>query len=440
MKPRNSLLDSPSLITNSKLSTLTKTASGIVGLDQITGGGLPKGRPTLVCGGAGCGKTLFGMEFIVRGITQFGEPGVFIAFEESINELTQNVASLGFDLRRMIQQKKLAIDHIAIKPGELEQSGEFDLEGLFIRIGLAIDTVKAKRIVLDTVEYLFAGLPNPNILRAELHRLFSWLKEKEVTAIITGERGAATLTRHGLEEYVSDCVILLDNRVNDQITTRRLRIVKYRGSTHGTNEYPFLVDQNGFSLLPITTVGLLHDASTKRVSSGVPRLDMMLGGKGFFRGSSVLLSGTAGTGKTTLALHAVKAACERGERCLYFAFEEAPSQIRRNLRSVGLDLSNYEKKGLLHFVASRPTSAGLEMHLLLMIRELDTYKPEMVVVDLVNSFINGGNQMDVKSMLVRLIDYFKCKSVTAILTSLTVAGTALERTDAEISSLSGWLV
>lgn len=430
-----------SAVRTGNLKPLAKTPTGISGLDKITGGGLPSGRPTLVCGSTGCGKTLLGVEFLVRGIIQFSEPGVLVTFEESPHELTQNVASLGFDLRRLVRQRKLAIDHVALKAGELEQRGEFDLEGLFIRIGLAIDTVKARRVVLDTVEYLFAGLPNPTILRAELHRLFCWLKDKGVTAIITAERGDTTLTRHGLEEYVSDCVIALDHRVHDQITTRRLRIVKYRGSTHGTNEYPFLVNHDGISLLPVTAVGLLHDASTERVSTGVPRLDTMLGGKGFFRGSSVLLSGTAGTGKTTLVLHAVRAACERGERCLYFAFEEAPSQIRRNLRSVGINLARYEKRGLLRFVAGRPTAVGLEMHLLSMVRELEAYQPALVVVDPVNSFVSSGNQTEVKTMLVRLIDYFKSQQVTAILTNLTTGGTAMEHTDAEVSSLiDTWLL
>ena len=317
---------------------LPKAPTGIQGLDEITGGGLPKGRPTLVCGGAGCGKTLLAMEFLVRGATQFNEPGVFMAFEETAKDLTQNVASLGFDLKDLVARKKIVLDFVYIERSEIEESGEYDLEGLFIRLGQAIDSIGAKRVVLDTIESLFSGLPNPLILRAELRRLFRWLKDKGVTAIITGERGEGTLTRQGLEEYVSDCVIVLDHRVSEQISSRRLRVVKYRGSTHGTNEYPFLIDEDGISVLPVTSLGLQHIASTERISTGVARLDAMLGGAGYYRGSSVLVSGTAGTGKSSLAAHFADAACRRGERVLYFAFEESPSQIMRNMRSIGIDL------------------------------------------------------------------------------------------------------
>jgi circadian clock protein KaiC len=323
---------------------LPKSPTSIQGLDEITGGGIPKGRPTLVCGGAGCGKTLLAMEFLVRGATQYHEPGAFISFEETEKELTANVASLGFDLEDLVKRNKIWLEHIHVDRSELEQSGEYDLEGLFIRIHLAIESIGAKRIVLDTVESLFSALPNPQILRAELRRLFRWLKKKGVTTIVTAERGDGTLTRQGLEEYVSDCVILLDHRVNDQSSIRRLRIVKYRGSTHGTNEYPFLIDEEGFSVLPVTSLGLNYGSSQGRISSGIPRLDTMLSGKGYFRGSTVLVSGTAGTGKTSIAAQFVQAACKRGERVLFFTFEESPSQLVRNMRSIGIDFEPRIKK------------------------------------------------------------------------------------------------
>jgi len=328
---------------------LPKSPTGIQGLDEITGGGLPKGRPTLVCGGAGCGKTLLAMEFLVRGATQFDEPGVFMAFEETAEELTQNVVSLGFELKGLIARKKMVLDFVHIERTEIEETGEYDLEGLFIRLGQSIDSIGAKRVVLDTIESLFAGLPNPLIVRSELRRLFRWLKDKGVTAIITGERGEGTLTRHGLEEYVSDCVIVLDHRVSDQVSSRRLRVVKYRGSTHGTNEYPFLIDEDGISVLPVTSLGLRQTASNQRISTGVARLDTMLGGAGYYRGSSILISGTAGTGKSSVAGHFAEDTCRRGERALYFSFEESPSQIMRNMRSTGIDLESWVKEGLLQF-------------------------------------------------------------------------------------------
>ncbi|HSM24853.1 MAG TPA: circadian clock protein KaiC, partial [Anaerolineaceae bacterium] len=334
---------------------LPKAPTGIQGLDEITNGGIPKGRPTLVCGSAGCGKTLLAMEFLVRGARQYNEPGVFMAFEETENDLIQNVASLGFDLKDLIARKMILIDFVYIERSEIEETGEYDLEGLFIRLGQAIDSIGAKRVVLDTIESLFSGLPNTLILRAELRRLFRWLKEKGVTAIITGERGDGSLTRYGLEEYVSDCVILLDHRSSEQVSSRRLRVVKYRGSTHGTNEYPFLIDEDGISVLPVTSLGLQQEASTQRIPTGIERLDAMLGGAGYFKGSSILVSGTAGTGKSSLAAHFVAAACQRGERTLYFAFEESPSQIMRNMRSIGIDLHKWEKEGLLQFQANRPT-------------------------------------------------------------------------------------
>ncbi|RPH59221.1 MAG: circadian clock protein KaiC [Chloroflexi bacterium] len=420
---------------------LPKAPTGIQGLDEITGGGLPKGRPTLVCGSAGCGKTLLAMEFLVRGAREFNEPGVFMAFEETAEDLTENVASLGFDLKNLIAHKKIVLDFVYIERSEIEETGEYDLEGLFIRLGEAIDSIGAKRVVLDTIESLFAGLPNPLILRAELRRLFRWLKTKGVTAIITGERGEGTLTRQGLEEYVSDCVIVLDHRANEQVSSRRLRVVKYRGSTHGTNEYPFLIDENGISVLPVTSLGLQQIASTGRIPSGIPRLDAMLGGAGYFRGSSILISGTAGTGKSSLAAHFAAAACGRGERALYFAFEESPSQIMRNMRSIGIDLQPWVDKGLLQFQANRPTFAGLEMHLTMMHKAINTFKPQVVIVDPLNSFVIGGNEIEVKAMLMRLVDFLKMKQITGLFTNLTSGGSALEQTDIAISSLiDTWLL
>jgi len=426
---------------DSERRSLPKTPTGIAGLDEITGGGLPSGRPTLVCGSAGCGKTLLAMEFLVRGATQFNEPGVFMAFEETVPELTANVASLGFDLETLIAQRRLALDFVFIERSEIEETGEFDLEGLFVRLGYAIDSIGAKRVVLDTVETLFAGLPNPMILRAELRRLFRWLKDQGMTAIITGERGEGLLTRHGLEEYVSDCVIVLDQRVNELISTRRLRVVKYRGSAHGTNEYPFLIDEDGISVLPITSLGLQHRASEERVSTGISRLDAMLGGAGYYCGSSVLISGTAGTGKSSLAGHFADAACRRGERVLYFAFEESASQIMRNLGSVGIALQPWVEQGLLQFRAARPTFAGLELHLTLMHKAIEIFKPRIVVVDPLNSFISAGNESEVKAMLMRLVDYLKLSQITGFFTSLTAGGSAPDHTDAAISSLiDTWLL
>jgi circadian clock protein KaiC len=420
---------------------LPKSPTGIQGLDEITGGGLPKGRPTLICGGAGCGKTLLAMEFLVRGVTQFNEPGVFMTFEETAKELTQNVASLGFDLKDLIARKKMVLDFVYIERSEIEETGEYDLEGLFIRLGHAIDSIGAKRVVLDTIESLFAGLPNPLILRAELRRLFRWLKDKGVTAILTGERGEGMLTRQGLEEYVSDCVIVLDHRVNEQVSSRRLRVVKYRGSTHGTNDYPFLIDEDGISVLPVTSLGLQHIASIDRISSGVARLDAMLGGAGYYRGSSVLISGTAGTGKSSLAAHFAEAACRRGERALYFAFEESPTQIMRNMRSIGIDLSRWVQNGLLQFEATRPTLFGLEMHLTTMRKAVNAFKPQVVILDPLNSFIIGGNETNVKMMLVRLVDFLKINQITGLFTSLTSGRDALEQTDVDISSLiDTWLL
>jgi circadian clock protein KaiC len=422
-------------------SLFPKCPTGIQGLDEITGGGLPRGRPTLVCGGAGCGKTLLSIEFLVRGARQYDEPGVFVSFEESDQELVQNVASLGWDVEELVAQKKMLLDYMYVERSEIEETGEYDLEGLFIRLGLAIDSIGAKRVVLDTVGALFGGFTNTAILRAELRRLFRWLKGKEVTAIITGEPGETTLTRYGLEEYVSDCVIVLSHRLIEQVATRRLRVLKYRGSTHGTNEYPFLIDERGLSVLPITSLGLACEASTERISTGIPRLDAMLGGQGYYRGTSILVSGTAGTGKTSVAAHFADAACRRGERCLYFAFEEAASQILRNMRSIGLDLEPWLNSGLLQFQAARPTLYGLEMHLVKMHQLVEAFQPQVVIVDPISNLTAVGSPEEVKSMLARIVDYLKMNQITALFTDLTHAGSALEQTAVAISSLvDTWLL
>jgi len=425
---------------NKENRSLPKAPTGVQGLDEITGGGFPRGRPTLLCGSAGAGKTLLAMEFLIRGATRYKEPGVFMAFEETAEELTQNVRSLGFDLDELTKEKKLAIDFVRIEPSEIDETGDYDLEGLFIRLGAAIDAIGARRVVLDTIENLFAGLHNQGILRAELRRLFRWLKDRGVTAVITAERGDGALTRHGLEEYVSDCVILLDHRVTEQVSTRRLRVVKYRGTAHGTNEYPFLIDEDGFSVLPVTSLGLQHEVSDERISSGVPRLDTMLGGYGFYRGSTILVSGTAGTGKSSLAASFVDAACRRGERCLYFSFEESPAQITRNMRSIGLNLEQWFRKKLLQFHSSRATFYGLEMHLAIIHKIVQEFQPKVVVIDPVGSLIHAGNTRDAQAMLIRLIDFLKQQQITAFLTNLTSGGAALERTDVEISSIvDSWL-
>lgn len=420
---------------------LAKCPTGIQGMDEITRGGLPRGRTTLVCGGPGSGKTLLAMEFLVRGARDFGEPGVFMAFEETATELDENVRSLGFDLQGLEDDHQLVIDHVRVEAGEIAEAGDYDLSALFIRLELAIDSIGAKRVVLDTLETLFGGFQNAAILRAELRRLFHWLKAKGVTAIITGERGNGTLTRQGLEEYVSDCVILLDHRVHDQVATRRLRVVKYRGTLHGTNEYPFLIDESGIEVLPVTSLGLIHTASLDRISSGVPALDEMLEGQGFYRGSTVLISGTAGTGKTSLAAHFIQAACQRDERCLYFALEESPGQIIRNMRSIGVDLEPCVAQGLLRFSASRPTSFGLETHLATMHKLLRTHAPRAVVVDPISNLFDCATDSDVKSMLMRLVDHLKTENVTGFFTSLTHSGGHLEATDVGISSLiDTWLL
>ncbi|MFL6566219.1 MAG: circadian clock protein KaiC [Burkholderiales bacterium] len=414
---------------------LPKAPSGISGLDEITLGGLPRGRPTLVCGAAGCGKTLLAMEFLLRGAEQYGEPGVFMAFEETEQDLIQNVRSLGFDLDKMIADNKISVDYVRVERTEIEETGEYDLEGLFLRLGLAIDAVGAKRVVLDTLETLFGGFTNQALLRSELRRLFRWLKDKGVTAIITGERGEGQLTRQGLEEYVSDCVILLDHRVREQVSTRRLRIVKYRGSTHGTNEYPFLIDENGIHVLPLTSLQLNHAASSERISSGIPRLDSMLGGEGYYRGSSILISGTAGTGKTSLSAQFAHATCARAERCLYLAFEESPAQLVRNMKTIGVDLNPWIKKGLLRVEASRPSLLGMEAHLALIHKMVNEFQPQVVILDPISNFSSAGTEADAQAMLLRLIDFLKARQITAMFVNLTAGGDAWERTDVGVSSL-----
>ncbi len=426
--------------TSSSLPALPKTPTGISGLDEITLGGLPTGRPTLICGSAGCGKTLFSLEFIVRGAMEYSEPGVFMVFEEKPEDLVANVASLGFDLGKLQKDKLLRIDYVHIERSEIEETGEYDLEGLFIRLGHAIDSIGAKRVVLDTIENLFSGYDNESILRSELRRLFQWLKDKGVTAIITGERGENTLTRQGLEEYVSDCVILLDHRIINQISTRRLRVVKYRGSVHGTNEYPFLIDEDGISVLPITSLELNKPVSSERISSGIPALDVMLGGKGFFKGGSILVSGTAGTGKTSIAASFAAAACKQGKKCLFFAFEESSQQIMRNMKSIGIGLQTYIDQGLLFFQNARPTLYGLEMHLVSIHKLIKKIKPDAVILDPITNLVTIGSVSEVKAMLVRLIDFLQQEQITVMFTALTLNTIVTEQTDEGVSSLvDAWL-
>jgi circadian clock protein KaiC len=406
-------------MTRKPKGSLLKIPTGIQGLDEISEGGFPKGRTILICGSAGCGKTLFGIQFLVKGIEESEEPGVFISFEESKNDLSQNVKSFGIDLEKLIAAKKLRIDHVSVERSQIEETGEYDLEGLFIRLNHAIDTIGAKRVVLDTIESLFSGIKNTAILRAEVRRLFHWLKDKGVTTIITGERGDNTLTRQGLEEYVSDCVILLDFRVIDQIATRRLRIIKYRGSTHGTNEYPFLIDETGVSVLPITSLKLEHKISNDIISFGLPGIDQLFSRKGVFRGSSILVTGNAGTAKTILASYFALSTCERDEKCLYFSYEESPAQLLRNMASIGIKLRPFIDSGLLTIHSARPSLQGLEMHLLLIFRLIEELKPGTVIVDPISSFLSIGSMSEVRDMLIRLIDQLKISQVNAYFTSLT---------------------
>ncbi|GAC1660564.1 MAG: circadian clock protein KaiC [Candidatus Acidiferrum sp.] len=425
----------------SRLAPLEKSATGIPGLDEITGGGLPKGRTTIVCGGPGCGKTMLGVEFLVRGAMEFNEPGVLMAFEETPEDMAKNVASLGFDLKQLATKKKLFLDFISVEPSEIQETGDYDLEGLFIRLQNAVERVGAKRVMFDTLEALFSGFSNPGILRAEFRRLFRWLKDRNLTTVITAERGEGTLTRHGLEEYVSDCVILLDHRIKDQISARRMRIVKYRGTKHGADEFPFLIDERGMSILPLTSIQLQHRVSNQRIPTGVPDLDEMLEGKGYFRGSSILVSGTAGSGKTTLAASLADATCRRGERCLFIDFEESQSQVIRNMKSIGLNLQKWSDKGLLFHEAWRPTQFSMEMHLLRIHKLIEEIKPSCVIVDPITNLISSSTDRDVYSMLIRLLDFLKSAQITSFFVSLTGGGDTLEKTSVGISSLTDtWIL
>jgi circadian clock protein KaiC len=414
---------------------IAKVRTGIPGLDDITNGGLPAGRPTLVSGGPGSGKTLFGISFLVAGAQRYDEPGVLVTFEENAEELATDVRSLGYDLQKLCDEKRLLVDYIHVDRSEIEETGEYDLEGLFVRLDHAIREIGARRVMLDTIETLFGGLRDTGVLRAELRRLFRWLRDRGMTTIVTAERGEQQFTRQGLEEYVTDAVIALDHRVHEQISTRRIRVVKYRGSTHGTNEYPFLIDRDGITVLPVTSLLLEHEASAERVSSGLPALDEMLGGQGFYRASTVLMSGTAGTGKTTLAAHFVDAACARGETCLYFLFEESPQQLMRNMKSAGIHLQRWVDQGLLRFHADRPNRHGLETHLVAMHHAVQKSKPDLVIVDPITNLMNVGTETDVRSMLTRVIDFLKSQGITALFTSLTSADSPLETTETMISSL-----
>jgi circadian clock protein KaiC len=414
---------------------IAKCPTGIAGLDEITYGGLPRGRPTLVCGGAGSGKTLLAMEFVVRGARDFGESGVFVSFEETSEELAANMASLGFDLPALVKQKKLALDYVRIERSEIQETGEYNLEGLFVRLASAIDEVGAKRVALDSLEALFAGLPNEAILRAELRRLFQWLKQRGVTAVITAEQGRNALTRHGMEEYISDCVIFLDHRVFNQIATRRLRVVKYRGTSHGTNEYPTMIDASGLSVLPVSSLGLDYGVTSERVSTGVEALDSMFDGKGYYRGSSVLIAGGAGTGKTSFAAAFADAVCRRGEHCLYLAYEESPAQIARNMASIGIDLAGWVKSGRLRFHAVRSTLYGLEQHLVAIRGLVEVARTDCVVMDPITNLGSIGGTAEIAAMLTRVIDYLKQTGMTAVFTSLSAAGAACGQTDACVSSL-----
>jgi len=420
---------------------IAKSLTGIEGFDDLTLGGLPSGRPSLVCGSAGCGKTLFATTFLVHGARDYDEPGVFVTFEERPVDIMANVASLGFDVERLMAEDKLAMEHIEIDPSEVAEIGDFDLEGLFLRLELAIDAIGAKRVVLDTIESLFSAFTNQAVLRAEIRRLFDWLKDKGMTTVITAERGDGTLTRQGLEEYVSDCVILLDHRVHNQISTRRMRIVKYRGTAHGTNEYPFLIDRDGFSVLPVSSLGLNHKVFDERIPSGIPDLDAMLSGGGFFRGSSILVSGVAGSGKSSLAASFVHSAAQRGERAIYFSFEESEGQIVRNMNSIGLDLASFVESDQIRFISARPTFYSLEMHLAIMLREVQKFDPQVVVLDPISAFMESGDRLEVQSMLLRMVDFLKSRGISAIFTHLAHSQDGNVATDAGLSSLmDGWIL
>lgn len=396
-------------------SLLQKASTGIPGLDELTGGGLPVGRSTLVCGGPGCGKTLLATGFLVHGALDLDEPGVFMSFDERVRDLEVNSLSLGYDLANLRERNLLAIDCVHLDRREIgEESGAFDLEGLFIRLDVAVRSVGARRIVFDTIDTLFASLPNEGIVRSEFRRLIAWLREKGLTALITAEQGERTLSRYGIEEYISDCVIVLDHRVKDEISTRRLRIVKYRGGAHDSNEYPFLIGQDGISVLPVRSPRLGQEAPDERVSSGVPGLDEMLEGQGYFKGSSVLVSGNAGSGKTSLAAHFLDSACARGEKCLYFTFDESPRQLIRNMRSIGIDLQTWIDRGQLRCYFARPAEQGLETHLAAMHREVRGFEPAVAVVDPISALLIGGGRRQAKIMALRIADYLKSRGVTTL--------------------------
>ena len=420
---------------------LPKALTGIEGLDIITEGGLPKGRASLICGSTGTGKTLLAMEFLLNGAREYNEPGVFMAFEESTNDLIANVASIGFDLKGLIASKKVVVDFVYIDRDEIVEAGEYNLDARFIRLGAAIDSIGAKRVILDTIESLFSSLPNPAVLRAELRRLFRWLKEKGVTAVITAEGGTDTLSRQGIEEYVSDCVINVSISIEERVASRKLRIVKYRGSSHGSNEYPFVIDGEGFSLIPITSARLEHKVSLARVSSGIPRLDTMLGGAGFYHGSVIMISGTSGTGKTTFMAHFADAACRRNERVVYFSFEESPDQIIRNMSSVGLNLEQWVKKGLLVIESRRTTQCGLDMHLVLAQNLIAGHAPKVVILDPVTSFLDIANSSDVKRIVMKFVDHMKSHGITTMFGSFTPSGLPSEVSVVNISSLiDSWIL
>ena len=437
------------MATNSKKTTapssqapLQKCPTGIKGFDEITEGGLPKNRITLISGGPGSGKTLLGVDFLVNGVLQYKERGVFMSFEETEAELYQDVASLNLDLSGLVLKNDIRFEHVLLMRYDIHEKGEFNLEGLFIRLELAIDSIGAKRVVLDSIESLFAGITDSGILRLEIKRLFRWLKQKQVTAVITGEQGLDSFTRHGLEEFISDCIILLDNRVRQQVSTRRIRVVKYRGSNHGTNEYPFVIDKNGLSVIPITSAGLDHPGTDKKVSTGIASLDKLFSGGGYTKGSTVLISGTAGTGKTSIAAAFILESCKRGEKCLYLSYEESPGQLIQNLRSISFDLEKWVKRGLLKIVSTRPAFFGLEMHLLDLYTILDDFKPTSVVIDPLTSLIGQADESEIQSMLTRMIDVLKSRAITGVFTSL-VSSTAQNDTSGEIgvsSLIDTWIV
>ena len=421
---------------------IPKAAIGIDGLDEITQGGLPRGRTTLIIGGPGSGKTLLGMEFLIKGALKFDEPGVFLAFEETAAELAANVRSLGHDIEALISAKKLVVDHVRIERSEIEETGEYDLEGLFVRLAYAIDSIGARRLVIDTLEVLFGGLQDHGILRAEFRRLFRWLNERGITAIVTGERGPhGQMSRHGLEEYVSDCVIVLDHRLEQQISTRRLRVVKYRGSAHGADEYPFLIDDGGIDVFPVTSMDLDYNVPEEHIPSGIADLDEALDGRGFLRGSSILLTGSAGAGKTSVAASLVDAACARGERCLYLSMEESPAQIIRNLRTIGIDFGRWVAQGQLRLRSSRPTHYGLEMHLATVYAAVREFEPAVVVVDPITGFGAVGTDMQVTAVMTRMLDFLKARQITVLLTALVAGKDDPERSAVGVSSwMDAWIM